>query len=159
MTQVNESGAIKQKLFHQAYIWKKKNLEANGDLTSKFDFVFSKIRNVFGGKVRLMTTGSAPISPVIMEFLRICGSCQVLEGYGQTETSAVSTVTLREDQVGAGFVGVPAPCAEVALFDVPEMNYTQKDMVDGKIVERGEICAFRRSRDELHSKGHGGWKD
>jgi len=141
MTQINESSFLKKKLFHQAYTWKKKNLEANGDLTSKFDFVFSKIRNVFGGKVRLMTTGSAPISPVIMEFLRICGSCPVLEGYGQTETSAVSTVTLREDQVGAGFVGVPAPCAEVALFDVPEMNYTQKDMVDGKIVERGEICA------------------
>merc|ERR550534_3679937 len=87
-----------------------------------------------------MVTGSAPISPVIMEFLRICASTVVLEGYGQTETAAAVSTTLEEDQVGAGFVGVPLPCSEIALFDVPEMNYTQADVIDGKPVERGEIC-------------------
>merc|ERR1712060_742792 len=64
----------------------------------------------------------------------------VLEGYGQTETAAAVSTTLEEDQVGAGFVGVPLPCSEIALFDVPEMNYTQADVIDGKRVERGEIC-------------------
>jgi long-chain acyl-CoA synthetase len=87
-----------------------------------------------------MITGSAPISPVIMEFLRICVSCKVMEGYGQTETAACVTATLEDDQSGAGFVGVPISCSEIALFDVPEMNYTQSDVVDGKPVERGEIC-------------------
>jgi len=140
MTQINNSGFVKRQLFHWAYDWKKKNLIANGDLTSNLDFVFSKIRNAFGGKVRMMITGSAPISPVIMEFLRICTSCTVVEGYGQTETSAAVSATLEEDQVGAGFVGVPLPCSEIALFDVPGMNYTQADVVNGKVVERGEIC-------------------
>jgi len=140
MTQINNSSFVKRNLFRWAYDWKKKNLEASGALTSHLDFVFTKIRNAFGGKVRIMITGSAPISPVIMEFLRICASCKVMEGYGQTETAACATATLEDDQSGAGFVGVPIPCTEVALFDVPEMNYTQSDVVDGKPVERGEIC-------------------
>merc|ERR1719204_2955226 len=75
-----------------------------------------------------------------MEFLRITCSCLVFEGYGQTETSAAATTTLEEDQTGAGFVGVPLPCCEIALFDVPEMDYTQHDVVKGKKIERGEIC-------------------
>jgi len=138
--QINNSGFVKRNLFHWAYDWKKKNLKANGELTSNLDFVFAKIRALFGGRVRLMVTGSAPISPVIMEFLRICFSCKVLEGYGQTETAAIVTATAEDDQSGAGNVGVPFPCSEVALFDVPEMNYTQSDIVSGKPVERGEIC-------------------
>jgi len=140
MTQINEANCLKRNMFHWAYNWKKKNLESDGSLTSNVDFVFAKIRNAFGGKVRLMVTGSAPISPVIMEFLRICCSSVVLEGYGQTETAAAVTITLEEDQVGAGFVGVPMLCSEVALFNVPEMNYTSVDVIDGKFVERGEIC-------------------
>jgi len=140
MTQINESGFFKRQLFHWAYNWKKKNLQTDGVVKSNLDFVFSKIRNAFGGQVRMMVTGSAPISPVVMEFLRICASCLVLEGYGQTETAACVSATLEDDQVGAGFVGVPLPCSEIALFDVPEMNYTQNDVVHGETVERGEIC-------------------
>lgn len=35
----------------------------------------------------------APISKEVIEFLRICFSCQVYEGYGQTEcTAGLSTV-------------------------------------------------------------------
>merc|ERR1711879_479724 len=50
------------------------------------------------------------------------------------------STTVEEDQSGAGHVGVPLPCCEIALFDVPEMNYTQHDVVNGKKIERGEIC-------------------
>jgi long-chain acyl-CoA synthetase len=140
MSQINESNCVKRNMFNFAYNWKKQNLESDGSLTSNLDFVFAKIRNAFGGQVRMMVTGSAPISPVIMEFLRICASTVVIEGYGQTETAAAVSSTLEEDQVGAGFVGVPLPCSEIALFDVPGMNYTQADVIEGKRVERGEIC-------------------
>ena len=44
--------------------------------------VFKKMKSALGGKVRLMTTGSAPIHPDVLDFLKICFSCQICEGYG-----------------------------------------------------------------------------
>jgi len=96
--------------------------------------VLSKIQQQLGGRVRLMLTGSAPISDKVLEFLRICFACPVVEGYGQTESSAGITSTLLWD-TKTGHVGVPFSCNEVKLVDVPEMNYTSKDEVP-----RGEIC-------------------
>lgn len=39
--------------------------------------VFSKVQQSLGGKVRLITTGSAPLSPKILMFLRCCAGCPV----------------------------------------------------------------------------------
>lgn len=79
-----------------------------------------------------------------MDFLRVCYSAPVVEGYGQTECSAASTVTLMEDVNAKSKVGVPLVCNEIKLVDVPDMNYTAKDIVDGVPCPRGEIC-FRGS--------------
>ena len=43
---------------------------------------FSKIKGKLGGKVRVMLTGSAPISEKILDFLKIAFQCPILEGYG-----------------------------------------------------------------------------
>lgn len=42
--------------------------------------VFPDIRSKLGGRVRMILTGSAPISPLVMDFLRICFACPVIEG-------------------------------------------------------------------------------
>ena len=87
-------------------------------------------------------TGSAPIAANVMCFLRAVFGVPVLEGYGQTESAAVSTVTMPDD-FSTGHVGVPAPANEIALFDVPEMDYLSTDTrhSDGTAVRgRGEIC-------------------
>lgn len=59
--------------------------------------VFNKVKAMLGGKVRIMITGSAPIAPDVLEFLKICFCNPILEGYGMTETCAGSCVTCIND--------------------------------------------------------------
>jgi long-chain acyl-CoA synthetase len=44
--------------------------------------VFIKFREILGGRVRTMITGSAPISKDVLNFLKIAFCCQIKEGYG-----------------------------------------------------------------------------
>lgn len=53
-----------------------------------------------------MVTGSAPISPDILDFMKIALCCPILEGYGQTETMGASFITNRNDPK-SGHVGGP----------------------------------------------------
>ena len=48
-------------------------------------FVFSKIRERFGGRLKLVVVGSAPIAPNVLNFIRAALGCTIVEGYGQTE--------------------------------------------------------------------------
>eukprot|EP01025_Chloroclados_australasicus_P017059 TRINITY_DN1869_c0_g1_i8.p2 TRINITY_DN1869_c0_g1~~TRINITY_DN1869_c0_g1_i8.p2 ORF type:complete len:251 (-),score=38.11 TRINITY_DN1869_c0_g1_i8:433-1185(-) len=52
-----------------------------------------------------------------------------------TETSCAITISIPNDPV-TGHVGVPLPCCEVKLEDIPEMGYTNEDLP----YARGEIC-------------------
>ncbi|XP_048851563.1 long-chain-fatty-acid--CoA ligase 1a [Brienomyrus brachyistius] len=84
--------------------------------------IFSKVQASLGGRVRLMITGAAPVSPTVLTFLRAALGCQFYEGYGQTECTAGCTLSLPGDWT-AGHVGAPLPCNLVKLVDVPDMNY------------------------------------
>lgn len=46
---------------------------------------YFQIRQRLGGRIRFILSGSAPVSPDVMDFMRICFSADVYEGYGQTE--------------------------------------------------------------------------
>src|SRR3954470_24455450 len=69
------------------------------ELQEKFDAadeqLFKNVRAVFGGRVKHAVSGAAPIAHEILEFFYGCG-VPVLEGYGMTETSTVSTYSTVE---------------------------------------------------------------
>jgi len=90
---------LKQKLFNYAYEAKLQNLRTSGEEThSVWDrIVFGKLKEILGGRVRLMVSGSAPLAPVVQDFLRICFCCKVVQGYGLTETTAALTASDAND--------------------------------------------------------------
>ncbi|XP_058875748.1 long-chain-fatty-acid--CoA ligase 1-like [Acipenser ruthenus] len=59
--------------------------------------IFRKVQASLGGKVQLMITGAAPVSPTVLSFLRAALGCQFYEGYGQTECTAGCSMTLPGD--------------------------------------------------------------
>src|SRR4051812_39620411 len=85
--------------------------------------LFVNVRNIFGGNLVQATSGAAPIAKEILEFFYACGA-PVLEGYGMTETSTVTTTSTVADH-RLGTVGRAIPGAEVKIAD------------DGEILIRG----------------------
>src|SRR3954451_9184790 len=85
--------------------------------------LFVNVRNIFGGNLVQATSGAAPIAKEILEFFYACGA-PVLEGYGMTETSTVTTTSTVADHK-LGTVGRALPGAEVKIAD------------DGEILIRG----------------------
>src|SRR3954465_938907 len=93
------------------------------ELQEKFDGadeqLFKNVRAVFGGRVRHAVSGAAPIAHEILEFFYGCG-VPVLEGYGMTETSTVSTYsTLEEHRFGS--VGKLLPGGEGRIAEGGEL--------------------------------------
>jgi long-chain acyl-CoA synthetase len=77
--------------------------------------VLSKIRALFGGRIRNCVTGAAPINPEILRFFDAAGVL-ILEGWGMTETSTAATVArpdaFRFGKVGRAFAGCEIRIAE-----------------------------------------------
>jgi long-chain acyl-CoA synthetase len=97
--------------------------------------IFKKVKNILGGRVRIMITGSAPINAVVLDYLRICFCCPILEGYGMAESSSASCFT-RQGDPNAGHSGGPIKGVCIRLRDIPEFGYLSSD----KPYPRGEIC-------------------
>jgi long-chain acyl-CoA synthetase len=81
--------------------------------------VLSKIRNLFGGRIRLAVSGAAPINPEILRFFDAAGVL-VLEGWGMTETSTAATISTPED-FKVGTIGKPFPGCQVKIADDGEI--------------------------------------
>jgi long-chain acyl-CoA synthetase len=86
-------------------------------LRKKYKFadekVLSKIRGLFGGRLRLAVSGAAPINPDILHFFDAAGVL-VLEGWGMTETSTAATISSPDD-FKIGTIGRPFPGCEVRI--------------------------------------------
>jgi len=85
--------------------------------------LYVNVRNLFGGRLKQATSGAAPIAKEILEFFYACGA-PVLEGYGMTETSTVTTTSTIADHK-LGTVGRALPGSEVKIAE------------DGEVLVRG----------------------
>ena len=49
--------------------------------------------NIMGGRMRILFSGGAPLSPEIKDFLQVIFSVNMFESYGTTETAGFLTST------------------------------------------------------------------
>lgn len=85
--------------------------------------IFKSIRNELGGKLRMVITGAAALSPEILRNFEDLG-ITVLQGFGMTEcTPLISGTPMsapKERYRKAGSVGVPVHSGEVQIVDKDE---------------------------------------
>jgi long-chain acyl-CoA synthetase len=91
--------------------------------------VFSKLRAVFGGRVRYFITGAAPIAPEILEFFWAAGF-PIFEMYGMTESTVITHANV-PGHVRLGSVGRPLSIVEDRIADDGEI------LIRGKVVFQG----------------------
>jgi long-chain acyl-CoA synthetase len=114
-----------------------------GQATNKhflYDRLYTpKVASAFGlQRTRGMVTGSAPLDPSLHQFLRAAFGTDFIQGYGLTETYAISTAQLQGD-MSAGNCGALAPSMECCLQSVPDMDYLVTDSPNprGELLIRG----------------------
>jgi long-chain acyl-CoA synthetase len=91
--------------------------------------VFSKVREPFGGRLRMPGSGGAPLSKEIIEFFDAIG-IRIAEGYGLTEcTTACSANT--PDDYRFGSVGHPLPGADVRIAADGEIEMRSPTIFQG----------------------------
>ena len=140
---LNKFSPIIKKLFNRAIDIKIKDYNETGILKNfLFDNLFFKeVRKTFGGRLRFMLVGSAPMDSYLLNYLRCALSCEIVEGYGQTEDVAGVLLAKTYDPV-TQHLGGPGFSCELKLIDHPELDYTSKDVdkETGIPHPRGELC-------------------
>ncbi|PGH05989.1 long-chain acyl-CoA synthetase [Blastomyces parvus] len=115
------------------------NIERSDNPTNKhmlYDRIWSKKVSAAVGleRMRSMVSGSAPLDKSLHQFLRIAFACDIVQGYGLTETYATSLCQTRND-LTAGHCGPLHAATEACLLSLPDMEYS----VDDKPYPRGEL--------------------
>ncbi|RLN02548.1 hypothetical protein BBO99_00007620 [Phytophthora kernoviae] len=132
---VEAAGGVKKMTFDQAITSKLARVEEDRKTHALWDLLlFNKLHQVLGGNVRLIFSGSAPMSADVKKFMQAVFCCDVVEGYGLSESAAAVCIGAI-DMPTESHVGTPVMYAQVQLEDVSEMGYTSND----KPRPRGEI--------------------
>src|SRR5262249_30298029 len=90
--------------------------------------LYSKIRNLFGGKNHCILSGGAALNPQILNFFLNCGLIMV-EGYGLTEACPV--ISNRPFENHPGTIGKAMPGVEVQL------SHSGEILLRGPVVMKG----------------------
>ncbi len=91
--------------------------------------VFSKVRDVFGGRIKFFISGSAPLNREITEWFHAAGLL-ILEGYGLTESAAGAFIN-RPDNYKLGTVGLIFDGTAVRIASDGEVQLRGPCVMDG----------------------------
>ena len=126
LSESRERGGIEQALLHWALSVGRQWMEArqSGVIPGRLlqlkhrgadQLALKRIRDVFGGRLRFLIVGSAPLRRDIADFLNVAG-VPVLECYGLTESTGIAFLNrphhLRLGTCGTAIAGVQARTAE-----------------------------------------------
>ena len=107
--------------------------------------VFSKLKDRFGGRIRVFVSGSAPLNRELAEFFHACGIL-ILEGYGLTESSA-GTFVNRPDRYRFGTVGIAFEGTQLKFLEDGEI------LIKGRGIMRGYHNLPEATAEALDSDG------
>ena len=153
MRGVLKAGGAKEKMFNKALDLGKKRYwdPASLSLGERLQdvvlerLVRAKVRKRFGGRLKALVSGGAPLNPEIGLFFTALG-LRILQGYGLTESGPVVSVNrscdARVDTVGPPLTGVEVKIAE-----------------DGEILVRGELVmqGYWRNDEATYESIRDGW--
>ena len=123
-----KAGGMKAKIFQWALATgaKHRDAVANGKTPSSVTWslanklVYTKLREAFGGRVKVFVAGGAPLGIDLARWFADAGIA-ILEGYGLTETSPVIAVN-RPDRNRLGTVGLAMPNVECRIAEDGELE-------------------------------------
>ena len=130
---VAKSSAFRRRMFEMTLALGRKRFEAPDslDLGERLldaileRLVRDKVRARFGGRLKALVSGGAPLNPEIGIFFTALG-LRILQGYGQTESAPVISVN-RPNAAKMHSVGPPLEATEVRIAE------------DGEILVRGPL--------------------
>ncbi len=115
--------------------------------------VASKFRKLGGGRIRLIVSGGAPLNYQMAKIIHILGFT-IVEGWGLTETSPISTCGLIEDN-RIGTVGKPFDGVEVRIGENEEVLVRGPNLMKGYFNKPEETARVIDQEGWLHSGDQG----
>ena len=149
---IEGAGGVSQYLLRRALnIGAKKYANRRNPLDLPMDGILSltlrkKVRAKFGGRMKAMVSGGAPLNPEVGLFFQSLG-LTFLQGYGQTEAGPVISCNRPAAGLRMDSVGPPVKGCEVRIAD------------DGEIMVRGELVmhGYWRNPEETARVLKEGW--
>jgi long-chain acyl-CoA synthetase len=152
MRNVEKQGGLKAKMFLKTVALGRKKIESGrlGPIDTVLDalldkLVRDKVRKTFGGRLKALVSGGAPLNYDIGVFFLALG-IRLLQGYGQTESAPVISVN-RPRLNKLRTVGPPILDTEVRIAE------------DGEILVRGELLmqGYWRNPEATRQAIQDGW--
>lgn len=126
-----------------------RNLFYYGYKISKYDFnlpntflkntIFKSIRNQLGGEIRMMIIGNGIIESEIVDFMKICFNCIVIQQYGLTETAGCISLSKHYDKLSNN-AGGPIVCGEFCIKRLKHLEFVSDNigtLLKGELLYRG----------------------
>ena len=149
MKQVQKQGKVANFLMDRALLMGEVGRKRKRDIPMNFVLektLRPKIRSKFGGRMKAMVSGGAPLNPEVGNFFEAMG-LTMLQGYGQTEAGPVISCNRPKAGLKMDTVGPPLRGVEVKIA------------ADGEILVRGELVmhGYWRNKPESDRVIRDGW--